>query len=217
MQPFTPQFQGTDWPAEGARVLHVYLVPDLNLNPELAQLVAQCHRAMADHPITLMTTYLHSTVEMIADTTSDAITPAERQALIDALHRHLAGTAPIRATAGSPATNSAGSYLDLHPDHPFDDLRRRVRAAITETRGPEALRHRGGRPHITLGYAHDTADSDTLQNTLRRISPSHVPVAFTEVRLVDALWHRRPRPDGRTAWELTWEDIAAIPLTAADA
>ncbi|WAL74519.1 2'-5' RNA ligase family protein [Kitasatospora sp. YST-16] len=220
MEKFEPRFQGDRWPdrhgpGSGARALHVYAVPDLTAHPELAQLVAECHKAMADFPVTLMTTTLHSTVEMVADTTSDEITVSERADLAAALHRHLAGTAPIEVTVGSPVANKAGAYLDLHPDQELVALRERVRAAISEVRGPNALRHRGGRPHITLGYAWNTASSDALQTALRRISPSHAPLTISSVQLLDVLWQPKPRPDDRTAWEISWNPVATIPLASA--
>ncbi|MFI9332113.1 2'-5' RNA ligase family protein [Kitasatospora sp. NPDC052868] len=212
MERFVPRFQGSPWPDSGARVLHVYAVPDLTAHPALARLVTTCHTAMAPFPITPMDTTLHCTVEMVADTTSDTITPAERQALADALHRHLADTTPIQATVGSPIANKAGAFLDVHPDGDLTALRTRVRAAVSEVRGPGALLHDGGRPHISLGYAYDAASSDALQTELRRISPSHAPVTFDSVELLDVLWCRQPRPGGRTAWELSWEKVTSIPL-----
>ncbi len=212
MERFVPKFQGEDWPAGGARVVHVYAVPDLAAHPELAQLVAACHEAMAAFPVTPMVGTLHCTVEMIADTTSDKITSAEREALVDALHRHLVGTGPVQVTVGSPVANKAGGYLDCYPDDELVALRRHVRDAIQEVRGPGALVHVGGRPHLSLGYAFDTASSDALQAELRRISPSHAPLRIASVELLDVLWCQQPRPGSGPAWELSWEPVASIPL-----
>ncbi|MFF4344934.1 2'-5' RNA ligase family protein [Kitasatospora sp. NPDC001540] len=220
MEKFTPKFQGQDWPdrsgpGSGARALHVYAVPDLDANPELARLVAECHRAMAPFPINLMTGTLHSTVEMVADTTAEVITAAERADLAAALRHHLAGAAPVEVTVGSPVANRAGAYLDLHPDRELVALREQVRAAIAEVRGPHALRHPGGRPHITLGYAWATASSDALQTELRRISPSHAPLTFSSVQLLDVLWRQQPRPDGQSAWEISWDLVETFPFAPA--
>ncbi|MEU4113353.1 2'-5' RNA ligase family protein [Kitasatospora sp. NPDC028055] len=212
MERFVPKFQGADWPDGGARALHVYAVPDLTAHPDLARLVGECHEAMAGFPITPMTGTLHCTIEMIADTTSDKITDTEREVLVDALHRHLADVGPLQVTVGSPVANKAGGYLDLHPDGELVTLRQRVREAISEVRGPGALVHTGGRPHISLGYAYDTASSDALQTALRRISPSHAPLRIAGVELLDVLWRQQPRPGGGTAWELSWEPVATIPL-----
>ncbi|GAA2255718.1 hypothetical protein GCM10010430_44430 [Kitasatospora cystarginea] len=217
MEKFTPKFQGGPWPAVG-RVLHVYAVPDLHTDQQLARLVDECHDAMRPFPITLMHDgTLHCTVEMVADTTSDKITTKERDELVAALRAHLSGTGPLEVMAGSPVANRAGAFLDLSPDDALVELRERVRDAIREVRGPGALLHNGGRPHMSLGYAWDEASSDALQTALRRISPSHAPVRFGAVQLLNVLFQEQPRPDGATAWELSWEPVATIELAGASA
>ncbi|MEU9074415.1 hypothetical protein AB0D22_07005 [Kitasatospora sp. NPDC048538] len=214
MEKFTPQFQGSPWP-DGARVLHVYAVPDLTVDLPLARLVAECHEAMRPYPITAMgADTLHCTLEMVADTTSDKIGEKEREQLVAALRTHLAGIGPLEALAGSPVANRAGAFLDLSPDKHLVELRSRVRDAIREVRGAGALLHDGGRAHMSLGYAWAEASSDALQTVLRRISPSHASVRFTSVQLLDVLFRQEPRPDGEMAWELSWEPVATIPLTA---
>ncbi|MFF2659942.1 2'-5' RNA ligase family protein [Kitasatospora sp. NPDC058032] len=214
MEKFVPKYQGAPWP-DGARVLHVYAVPDLRTDLELATLVGECRTAMLPFPITpLGDTTLHCTLDMIADTTAEEITTTERAELVAALREHLAGTGPFEVMAGSPIAGRAGAFLDLSPDHALVDLREHVRDAIRRTRGPDALRHNGGRPHISLGYAWSDASSDALQTALRRISPSHAPVHVREVHLLDVRFRLHPRPGGETAWQLSWSPVATIPLTA---
>ncbi|MFJ7279760.1 2'-5' RNA ligase family protein [Kitasatospora sp. NPDC098663] len=210
MRQFVPSYRGAPWP-DGASVLHVYARPDRS-EPALARLLAACAQAMAPYPITPQNELLHCTIEMIADTTSDTITEPDRAALTRALTRHLRDTPPLHLTAGSPIANSAGALLDLHPDGDLLALRERVRQAIHETRGPGALLHHGGRPHLSLGYAYDTASSDTLQSALRRISPSHVPLTIDAVELLDVTWTRQPRPAGLSGWTMSWTPVATIPL-----
>ncbi|MER7701467.1 2'-5' RNA ligase family protein [Kitasatospora sp. NPDC097605] len=212
MEKFVPKFQGAPWP-DGARVLHVYAVPDLGTDLDLARLVDECRAAMRPHPITPMDDgTLHCTLDMIADTTSDRITAEERADLVAALRDHLAGTRPFEVTAGSPIASRAGAFLDLSPDHALFDLRERVRDAIRRTRGPGALLHDGGRPHISLGYAWSDASSDALQSVFRRISPSHVPLRIRDVHLLDVRFQQHPRPGDETAWQLSWSPVAIIPL-----
>ncbi|MEU4300285.1 hypothetical protein [Kitasatospora aureofaciens] len=212
MEKFVPKFQGAPWP-DGARVLHVYAVPNLQTDLPLARLVNECRDAMTPYPITpIGDDTLHCTIEMVADTTADKIAPEERDDLVAALHTHLAFTGPLEVTAGSPIANRAGAFLDLSPDERMVDLREHVRNAIREVRGPGALLHDGGRHHISLGYAWAEASSDALQTALRRISPSHVPVRFTALQLLDVQFQQVPRPGGELAWELTWEPVAAISL-----
>ncbi|MFJ5071539.1 hypothetical protein ACIQC7_34495 [Kitasatospora sp. NPDC088556] len=212
MERFVPHFQKAPWP-DGARVLHIYAVLGLEDNPALARLVRACHTAMLPFPITpLGDGALHCTLEMVADTTADKITAEERDALLDALRKHLAGAGELDLVAGSPVANRAGAFLDLSPDDGLLDLRERIRAAIREVRGPGALLHDGGRPHISLGYSWATASSDELQTALRRISPSHAPVHVSGVQLLDVQFRQHPRPNGQTAWELSWEPVAELPL-----
>ncbi|GAA1382735.1 hypothetical protein GCM10009639_02240 [Kitasatospora putterlickiae] len=213
MEKFVPKFQGAPWP-DGARVLHVYAVPDPRADHGLANLVGECRAAMRPYPITpLGDDTLHCTLDMIADTTSDGITDEERADLVTALREHLADTRPFEVTAGSPIAGRGGAFLDLSPDHALVELRERVRDAIRRTRGPGALLHDGGRPHISLGYAWSDASSDALQSVLRRISPSHAPVRVRDVRLLDVLFRQHPRPGGESAWQLSWSMVATIPLT----
>ncbi|MGW3228732.1 hypothetical protein [Kitasatospora sp. NPDC001095] len=212
MEKFVPKFQGAPWP-DGARVLHVYAVPNLQADLPLARLVSECRGAMSPYPITLVGDgTLHCTIEMVADTTADKITPEECDNLVAALHTHLAFTGPLEVTAGSPIANRVGAFLDLSPDERLVDLRERVRDAIREVRGPGALLHDGGRHHISLGYAWAEASSDALQTALRGISPSHVPVRFGALQLLDVTFQQVSRPGGELAWELSWEPVAAIPL-----
>ena len=215
MKRFTPAFRGAAW-ANGQKVLHVYLLPDLAVDRELDRLTDACHEAMEPYPITLLSNgLLHATVEMVADTTADRITAAEREDLVEALHKHLADVAPFQVTAGSPIANKAGALLDLFPDEPLVDLKGRVQDALVEARGPDVIQHDGGRHHLSLGYAYDMADGDPLQSALRKITPSHAPFRVTHVHVLEVAFSERPREGGLTAWEISWDPVAVIPLGTA--
>ncbi|MEY9948417.1 2'-5' RNA ligase family protein [Kitasatospora sp. GAS1066B] len=212
MEKFTPKFQGAPW-IDGARVLHVYACPQVKSDPALARLIGDCREAMSPFPITAMgDDTLHCTIEMVADTTADKITAEERDELVAALREHLASTGPVEVTVGSPIANRAGALLDVYPDGGLVDLRERVRDAIRSVRGPGALLHDGGRPHVSLGYAWAEGSSDALQTALRRISPSHAVVRFTSLHLLDVQFQQRPRTHGASAWELSWQPVATIAL-----
>ncbi|WP_459651550.1 hypothetical protein [Kitasatospora sp. Ki12] len=51
---------------------------------------------------------LHCTIEMVADTTADKITPEERDDLVAALRTHLAFTGPLEVTAGLRSPTGSG-------------------------------------------------------------------------------------------------------------
>jgi len=210
MRRFNPVFQGLPW-EDGTHVLHVYACPDLTRDHDLAALVTACHQAMKPYPITIDDpAVLHITLEMVADTTADQISPTERQTLTTALHEHLADVAPIEALLGSPVANKAGVLLDSGPDPAINALRDRVRQALVSVRGPGTLQHDGGRAHMTLGYAWGNADSDPLQSALRRISPSHATMTIDRVHLLDVCF--RQRHDDTAGWAISWNQIAEIPL-----
>ncbi|MEU6353595.1 2'-5' RNA ligase family protein [Streptomyces sp. NPDC047072] len=214
MRKFEPRFQNGPW-RDGARILHAYLLPDLSVDHQLAQLTSACHQAMRPYPIVLLNGgLLHTTVEMVADTTADNITAAERQDLIEALRHRLTDTTPFQVQAGSPIANRAGALLDLTPDEPLIDLKGSVQDAFVEARGPAVLQHEGGRPHMSLGYSWDTADSDPLQSALRKISPSHAPVHVDRVHLVEVEFREHARGNGKSAWEISWDPVSVIPLGA---
>ncbi|MFK0154324.1 2'-5' RNA ligase family protein [Streptomyces sp. NPDC090493] len=214
MRKFVPQFQQAPW-RDGARILHAYLLPDLSVDHGLARLTTACHEAMRPYPITLLNGgLLHTTVEMVADTTADHVTAAERQDLIEALRHRLTDTAPFQVHAGSPIANRAGALLDLTPDEPLTDLKGRVQDAFVEARGPAVIQHDGGRPHMSLGYSWDSADSDPLQSALRRISPSHAPVHVDRVHLVEVEFREHARGNGKSAWEISWDPVSVIRLGA---
>ncbi|WP_214104813.1 2'-5' RNA ligase family protein [Acrocarpospora catenulata] len=212
MRRFTPQFQGRPWP-DGARVLHVYALPDPGVDAGVLALASACRPAMIGYPLAMVADdRLHMTIEMITDVTADAITPQERAELAAALSRQLADLAPVTVLCGSPLAGQAGVLLDAHPDDGVTALRERVRAAVRETRGPAAVQNDEGRPHMSLAYAYAEADSGALQSTLRRVSPSHAPLTISAVHLLDVAFHQRAQQDGQTGWELSWTDVARIPL-----
>lgn len=214
MRKFVPRFQGVPWP-DGLRVLHVYLLPCLAVEHDLARLVTSCREAMRPFPITVLgDDRLHATVEMVADASSEAIGADERTALTDALRHHLAGAAPFEVTAGSPIANKAGALLDLAPDNCLEDLRGRVRDAFREARGPNVLQHDGGRHHMSLGYSWGTADSDSLQSALRRITPSHAVFRVDRVHLLDVQFREHARGGEGTGWEISWNPVASLPLAS---
>ncbi|MCC9309153.1 hypothetical protein LN042_19040 [Kitasatospora sp. RB6PN24] len=212
MERFIPQYQGTPW-IDGASVLHVYACPQLEHEPALARLVGACRDAMRPFPITVMgDDTLHCTIEMVADTTADKISAEERGALVAALREHVASIGPVQVTLGSPIANRTGALLDVAPDEGLLALRERVREAIRSVRGPGALLHDGGRLHVSLGYSWAEGSSDALQTALRQISPSHAVVRFTDLHLLDVQFQQRPRANGASAWELSWQPVATIAL-----
>lgn len=217
MRRFTPKFGGGEQWVEGVGVLHVYVLPRSGMDKDLLTLAHACRPVLMDHPIDPACPAqaddpgtLHLTVEMIADTASAGISAAGRRDLIAALRKELATVAPFDTEVGPPIGNVAGAVLDVWPDEEFIALTERVRSAIRTTRGAAALQHNGGRPHMSLGYSYDSADSDTLNSTLRNtITPRRASLRVDAVHLLNVRYDIAPDTGG---WRMTWESLAEIPL-----
>ncbi|GAB7189283.1 hypothetical protein ATKI12_9114 [Kitasatospora sp. Ki12] len=176
VEKFVPKFQGAPWP-DGARVLHVYAVPNLQADLPLARLVSECRGAMSP-----TRSPRSATARCTAPSRWSPTPPPTRSPRRSAT----TSSPPCARTWPSPARWRSRPVSDRQPgrgvpgpspDERLVDLRERVRDAIREVRGPGALLHDGGRHHISLGYAWAEASSDALQTALRGISPSHVPSA----------------------------------------
>ncbi|MEU3402932.1 2'-5' RNA ligase family protein [Streptomyces sp. NPDC006670] len=199
-------------------VLHIYVLPRPGVDDDLLALAHACRPALLEHPIDPASPpqlgdpgTLHITVEMVADVASADIGADERQDLIRALRKELATAAPFGTQVGPPIANSAGAVLDVWPDDEAVALQERVRSAIRSTRGETALQHQTGRPHMSLGYAYDSGDSDELNSTLRNtITPRRAPLQVDAVHLLDVRYDTAPDTGG---WRMTWKSLAELPLT----
>ncbi|MFF5225502.1 hypothetical protein [Dactylosporangium sp. NPDC000521] len=115
---------------------HVYVLPDLDTDPDLRRLVAQSNEVLARYPSALSVVsepWLHATMQMVTGVAGDDVGEARRAALISALHDEVGGLPPFTATAGAVQAGRAGVAVDLDqdlPGEPFAVLGERVRAAI---------------------------------------------------------------------------------------
>ncbi|WP_229070408.1 2'-5' RNA ligase family protein [Actinoplanes sp. DH11] len=205
MKPFQFRHGTQAWPA-GETLLHVYAIPDLDRDQELAELAAGCRSALAGHPLTFVQDrWLHITIMQIADRYGAQVPPAERAHLAAALTRRLATVPPFTLTVGSCLAQTSVVMFDVHPDDEIGRLGAAVHEAVGAVRGPEALRYHAGIPHMTIGYANGEADNADIQRDLRRVRPSHAPMTIDRVHLVDVAVDA-------TAKTVTWSPIAEIPL-----
>jgi hypothetical protein len=199
--------RGTEvWP-QGETLLHVYALPDLEHDWELADLIHGCRAAVADYPLTdVADEWLHVTISQITDAVGGAISQGERELLAEELQKALREVDPFTITVGSCLTYHSGPIFDLHPDHQLKQLHDVVESVVERLRGPEAIKYDTGVLHLTLAYASGDADSDEMQRALRRVRPSHAPMTIRSVHLLEVAAH----PDAKT---IIWtEPIAEIPL-----
>jgi hypothetical protein len=187
MQPFighgTPR-----WP-DGARVTHVYALPDPDRPDNHAFFdLARRHQTILTEKFSHLVApvaeeWLHATVHMA---TSPTAPPPSREVLSDlaaALHHHLADQVEFTVWA-APHVGSSGPGLDLSPDEGFDRLRAATAVALDEVLGQERASYRPNAPHVTTGYCHTAGDSGPAASALRASRPSRAPLVISRVGLV---------------------------------
>lgn len=191
---------------------HVYVLPDLDADPDLRRLVGQSRAVLDRHPAlsAVPDPWLHATMQMVTGRAGDDITGAQRAALIDALHERAGGLAPFTATAGAVLAGRSGVAVDLDqdlPGEPFAVLGERVRDAIGAVFGADGLRYDPGIVHISLAYATGDGDSGEVQGQLRRaVRPSRARLSVGAVWLLDVI---QDPVRSQYRWH---EPIARIPL-----
>ncbi|BAL90013.1 hypothetical protein AMIS_47930 [Actinoplanes missouriensis 431] len=205
MKPFAFRHGAEPWPP-GETLLHVYVIPDLDQNPELAALTAGCREALAPYPLACVEDrWLHITLAQIADVFGSAYSEAERAELAAALTGDLAGFGSFSLTVGSCLAQASVVMFDVHPDDRIAALGTRVREVIGRVRGPGALSSEAGIAHMTIGYANGDADNAAIQRDLRRVRPGHATMRVSAVQLVDVSVDAEAKT-------VTWRPIATIPL-----
>ncbi|MGH3585139.1 MAG: hypothetical protein ACRDQ0_02350, partial [Pseudonocardia sp.] len=140
------------------------------------------------------------------DRIAEDIPDSERAELLEALRDRLTGWPVYRGSAGSALAYGSGVVVDISPAAPLGDLARAVREVLRAVRGEAAGTYRQPKAHLSLAYAHSTADSDPWQSKLRKVDPNHAVIELAEVHLVDV--RVEVRPDSETP-TFTWESLGA--------
>lgn len=174
------------WPV-GARVLQLYVLPDLSRDRQLAELVARCRAVLSDYPATdrpIPDEWLHVTIQPVNHGIYEPLEEATRQRLVDELASAFAPVPAFQTLVGSPLAYPTGAIADLADDAPFDDLIERARNVVTAVCGPEAAGFDTRPAHMTLAYARGEQDMAPVARKLRRVRPSHAPMTVDAVYLV---------------------------------
>ncbi|NUW30531.1 hypothetical protein HTZ77_03705 [Nonomuraea sp. SMC257] len=180
----------TVWP-EGITKMHLYLVPDLEVNKELASLVRDCRAVIDRYPgIQIVPDpWLKATLQLITGVTGAQVNASTREALSDALAAALAELEPFTLSVGPALAGATGVALDLDQDLPGQRLYEcyeRVRAAIVSVLGDGAVEYSALPPHLTLGYGLESFDSGVVQEALRRqVRPGRAAWLLDEIWLVE--------------------------------
>ncbi|MBV1852770.1 hypothetical protein [Catellatospora tritici] len=201
------------WP-DGFSLLHVYLLPDLDHDLDLARLVDDCGQVLSAYDFIkpVPTPWLHATVAPVMGVPAATVDAATRAEFAARLRVALGGLPAFTLSAGSPLAGSTTVGLDLDgdlPGQPLHTVYTLTRKVIGELFGPGALAYDAMPGHVTLAYATGSGDSGEVQSTLRtRVRPSHAPMTVRQVHLVDVTQHR-----GDLVY-YSWRVLDRIPLLA---
>jgi hypothetical protein len=197
----------------GETRLHVYVLPDLDGDPDLADLIRRSRNVIAGYPAIAPVPdgWLHATVQMIAGVPAAGVHAIQRALLVNALKTRLADVPAFTVTAGPPIATRSGVLLDVDGDQaggPWTVMATAVRAAIADVLGAPALARDPGPPHISLGYGVGDEDSGVVSGALRRrVRPGRAPLGVRAVWLVDVT------QDAERS-EYRWEPVSRIGLRA---
>ncbi|SEP46552.1 2'-5' RNA ligase family protein [Amycolatopsis saalfeldensis] len=177
------------WPP-GHRELQLILVPDLEHDRGLAQLVTACRKLLAGYPATdrpLPDECLHMTLQPIHHGRhADAIDAATRRTLITELGKVFAATPAFTMLIGSVLAHGRSAVADADDVEQFDALLDEARRVIAEVCGPDAVAYDTRPAHMAIAYASATQASDSVQGRLRReVRPSYAPMTVKSVALVE--------------------------------
>lgn len=128
---------------------------------------------------------LHVTLDVVADRVASEISETERDTLLQTLRQRLAEWPQWTGTVGSALAYRSGAILDVSPAAPLAALAAEVRSVLTEVRGQQAGTYRQPKPHVSVGYCYEPADSDPWQSALRHVDPAHARLLLDEVALVE--------------------------------
>ncbi|WP_166384485.1 2'-5' RNA ligase family protein [Catellatospora methionotrophica] len=197
------------WPPGWTR-LHVYLLPELEQNQDLARLVRDWRAAMAPFGFLapVPDPWLHVTVQPVMGIPAAEISPGERAKLTALLTEALADVPAFTLTAGCALASVSVVLADLDgdlPGEPLHTVHARTRTAISDVLGSEAVAYQAMPGHMTIAYATGSGDSGRVQAALRQVRPAHAALTVREVHLLDVTQDTR-------AAVYRWTPVARIPL-----
>jgi 2'-5' RNA ligase len=126
--------------------------------------------------------WLHLTLDDVGF--ADEVAPAQVEEVVESSRSALAGWTPPPLTLGPLAPMEDAVVLLADPVAEIEDLRDRLRGAITAVLGPDRMSGmKGHRPHVTLAYLNDDCDYGTVMGPLEPVSSEKVVVAVPRVTL----------------------------------
>jgi 2'-5' RNA ligase len=166
-------------------LLHLYALP----GPDVAEMAQAYQQVLAARAVTGLSRqpagHLHMTVEQLL-VYADELPDDRLEQLQAALAAHVAQVPAFTLTIGPALVSVHSITLDAVPDEPWRVLRRAVRAAVTETLGPDAIPPMTGpgRPHITLGYATQQLNIEPHLGALNHVRLDRAVLRVDEIVLL---------------------------------
>ncbi|HEY2090162.1 MAG TPA: 2'-5' RNA ligase family protein [Mycobacterium sp.] len=129
----------------------------------------------------------------------DETPAADLEAVIDATRRRLAGMPSVAVNVGPAVIDPEVVRLKVQPVEDLVPVRRALREAIVEARGPACLTEaEEWEPHISVAYSSEAGSMNPIAAAL-----DPVPVRIGEVQLIVL---------NRDHKQYEWETRAALPL-----
>ncbi|MFB6726738.1 2'-5' RNA ligase family protein [Kribbella sp. NPDC056345] len=208
MKPFFGDVKAADWRRPDG-LLHVYVLPP----PEVLAMADAYQQLMKPHHETGLVSlqpraFLHYTVQLI-DRHVTEITDDQLAALKSALDAEAGPVEPFELTAVHGVVGVHGVTIYTEPPTPlFTALNQRVRAAVAEALGPDAVPEQqyAPVPHLSAGYGLADADSDPLIRAVNGYRPTPVTLTVDQVHLLAV-------DQDRAAGTFSWKALHTVDLT----
>ena len=145
--------------------------------------------------------WLHLTTQGIGFT--DEVPDAELDAIIQESRRRLGGAPLVRVSMGPAVVNPEVVRLEVRPADALTPIRRALRDAIADVRGPEQVGESDDwTPHVSVSYSNSTGPMKPyLEALVPPLEP--VPVEISDVQLIIL---------GRDTHLYQWQTRAVITL-----
>ncbi|HEU4947042.1 MAG TPA: 2'-5' RNA ligase family protein [Kribbella sp.] len=174
--------------------------------PEIARLLAS-YRPVIDRlpgitPVPLQ--WLHLTMQGVGFT--DRVDRRDVDVIVSAARARCAELGSFTATIGPARVDHETVLMPVRPVEPLQELRNTIRTAIADVWGPDAVpEYPGLRPHVSLGYWHQSGPAAPRRDVLASSSEHTAEVRVKAISLIELNRDRRM---------YEWQEVASVLLGA---
>lgn len=147
--------------------------------------------------------WLHLTMQGLGFT--DAIEPADVDAIVQATKRRVTELRPFTVTIGPPHVDPETIQMPVQPVEPLQQLRAKVRQAIAEVWGADHVPEvaEGWRSHVSLAYSNAAGPAEPIAEALAAQPAQTAEVEIAAISLIDL---------NRDHQAYEWVDVAMVRL-----